>query len=146
MPISIQEAKARTATVDVYSRNAHTGGLVDHTGMEAGDLLVTYRIVAGTSADEEAKISQELQAIATRTRADEGTPEDLTRQAELYAELIVRQVVSWDLSLVPGGPPIPIERAAIAQQVPTDIGNDVIDAIAAHKHPAKNNGARLPRR
>jgi hypothetical protein len=134
MPLSLREAQERTGTVDVYSRNANTGGFVEHTGLNSGDLIVKYRVISGTAMDDDAKLSKALAEA-------EGDPE---QQTALYAELITHSVISWDLSEEPNGPPIPITTEALRQTPGLgDILPDVIEAIAAHKRPAsRKNGKR----
>lgn len=126
MPISLQAAKERRATVDIYSRSARDGGLIERTGMGPGDLLVTYRVIPDEALDDDAALSKAMQ----------DADDDPKRQMELYAGIVARNVVSWDLSEVEGGPVIPITVEALCQTKGlSDILPDVIEGIANHKRP-----------
>ncbi len=123
MPISLTEAKKRTASVDVYRE-------VEHVGFKPGDLIVKYHVQSSNLLDDEAR----AQAIADRE-----DPEELKR---LYLALLVETIVEWDLSLEPGGKPIPITQEELARCLPSEMVMDIIQAIGRHKRPGEYAGRK----
>ncbi len=126
MPLALYEALERTATVDVFRE-------IQHTGMKPGDLLVTYRVISDTALDDDARLSKALQEA-------EDNPD---RQTEIYAELILKSVIKWDLSLTAGGETLPLDLETLRTiKGGGDIYSDIIDAVAAHKRPGKKGSKK----
>lgn len=138
LPISLEEAIQETATVDVYSRNARDGGLVERGKLKAGDLHVTYRIFSANAVDDDVAFTQAMAAAE----------DDPAQQMDLYIQMILENVVAWDLTARPGDTePIPLTLEALrTTKGLSDVLPDVLTAIGNHKRPNGPNAKRSPGR
>jgi hypothetical protein len=127
MPLSLEEVRNRTAKCDVYNT-------IVRPGMGKGDLNVEYYIIEDSGIDD---VQDQLRQITDKS------PEG---QMTFYTDNIVRRVASWDLSIKPGDPAILITAEELrAARVPTEVMNDVLEAIAKDVEKRKNSAPRRGR-